>query len=109
MMREDNYFVWHFFLLKFIYSEKATKIQKVSKANHGVLNLPKNERLDNFHYINLSQPSVVWRIEDTINCFRDLLTFIQDKSKVDISKKNYRLLRIYELYQEMLQFEDFYP
>ena len=38
--------------------------------------LPKNERWDNFQYIKLSQHSFLGRIEDTINCFRDLLTFI---------------------------------
>ena len=37
--------------------------------------LPKNERWYNFHYIKLSQRSFYGRIEDTINCFRDLLTF----------------------------------
>ena len=37
--------------------------------------LPKNECWDNFRYIKLSQCSFFGRIEDTINCFRDLLTF----------------------------------
>ena len=44
-------------------------------AFYGVL--PKNERWDNFHYIKLSQRSFFGRIEDIINCFRDLLTFKQ--------------------------------
>ena len=37
--------------------------------------LPKTESWDNFKYINLSQRSFLGRIEDTINCFLDLLTF----------------------------------
>ena len=37
--------------------------------------LPKNERWDNFMYCKLSQRSFFGRIEDTINFFRDLLTF----------------------------------
>ena len=42
--------------------------------------LPKNERWDNFQYIKLSQRSFFGRIEDTINCFRDLLTFTSSSS-----------------------------
>ena len=38
--------------------------------------LPKNERWDKFQCIKLSQRSFFGRIEDTTNCFRDLLTFI---------------------------------
>ena len=41
--------------------------------------LPKNERWDNFHYIKLSQRLVFGRIKDTINCFRDLLTFTNNQ------------------------------
>ena len=37
--------------------------------------LPKNEHWDNFMNWKLSQCSFFGRIEDTINCFRDLLTF----------------------------------
>ena len=37
--------------------------------------LPKNERWVNFHYIKLSQCLFFGRIVDTLNCFRDLLTF----------------------------------
>ena len=37
--------------------------------------LPYNERWDNFQYVKLSQRSFFGRIEDTINCFQDLLTF----------------------------------
>ena len=38
--------------------------------------LPMNER---FQYIKLSQRSFFGRIEDTIICFRDLLTFSRKK------------------------------
>ena len=37
--------------------------------------LPKNERWDNFQYIKVYQRSFFGRIEDTIICFRDCLTF----------------------------------
>ena len=37
--------------------------------------VPKNERWDNFMYWKLSQRSFFGRIEDTIICFRDCLTF----------------------------------
>ena len=38
--------------------------------------LPQNERRDNFQHIKLSQRSGFFlRIEDTIICFRDCLTF----------------------------------
>ena len=58
--------------------EAATDIkgQKISKANHFVLNSPKKERWDNFHYMKLSQRSFFGTIEDIINCFGDLLTII---------------------------------
>ena len=42
--------------------------------------LPQNERWDNFHYIKLSQRSFFGRIEDIMNCFRDLLTFSCDQT-----------------------------
>ena len=42
--------------------------------------LPRNERLDNFHYMKLSQRSFFGRIEDIINCLRDLLTFSCDQT-----------------------------
>jgi hypothetical protein len=44
--------------------------------------LPKNERWDNFRYIKLSQRSFFGKIEDTINCFQDLLTFRKIVGKV---------------------------
>ena len=37
--------------------------------------LPNNDCWDNFQYTKLSQHSFFGKIEDTINCFRDLLTF----------------------------------
>ena len=43
--------------------------------------LSKNECWDNFSYIKLSQRSFFGRIEDTINCFQDLLTFKQHHSQ----------------------------
>ena len=52
---------------------------KVKQSRKQILEssiLPKNERCDNFHYMKLSQRSSFGRIEETINCFRDLLTFM---------------------------------
>ena len=37
--------------------------------------LSKNKHWDDFQYIKLSHCLFLGRIEDTINCFRDLLTF----------------------------------
>ena len=51
------------------------KGQTISKKIMVSSTLPKNERWDNFRYIKLSQRSFFGKIEDTINCFRDLLTF----------------------------------
>ena len=47
------------------FDEFLSKGQTISKANYGVL----NNRGDKFQYIKLSQCSIFWRIEDTINCF----------------------------------------
>ena len=48
--------------------------------------LLKNERWDNFQYIKLFQRSFFGGIEDTINCFRDLLTFtVQTRQSVLMS------------------------
>ena len=58
----------------------ALKGQTISNANHGLLNSPKKQTKctqDNFG-----------RIEETINCFRDLLTFSTNKDFVAISKKD---------------------
>ena len=58
------------------YIQDWLKVRKSRKQIMVSSILPKNERWDNFHYIKLSQRSFFGRIEDTINCFRDLLTFI---------------------------------
>ena len=54
------------FLLKVRQSRKQIIVSSI---------LLKNARWDNFQYTKLSQRSFFGRIEDTINCFRDLLTF----------------------------------
>ena len=48
--------------------------------------LPKNQLWDNLQYIKLSQRLFFGRIEDTINCFRDLMTFNHTRQTQPISK-----------------------
>ena len=58
--------------------KKRSPLLKVRKSRVQIMVssiLPKNERWDNFHYIKLSQRSFFGRIDDTINCFQDLLIF----------------------------------
>ena len=50
--------------------------------------LPKNERWDNFQYIKLPQRSFFGRIEDTINCFPDLLTFRNSSKYMTVEFRN---------------------
>ena len=55
---------------------------KVSKSREQFMVssiLPKNERWDNFMYWKLSQCSFFGRIEDTIICFPDCLTFTKSR------------------------------
>ena len=83
------------------------KVSKSRKHFMVSLILPKKERWDNFHNIKLSQRSFFGRIKDTINCFRDLLTFSvqMDKGKCSEmcvihclgSKKHYFLPKINKL------------
>ena len=54
---------------------RYVKGHTISKANYGVLNSPQKRTLGWFQYIKLSQRSFLGRIEDNLNCFRDLLTF----------------------------------
>ena len=58
---------------------KQSKGQKFSKANYGFLNSPKKRTKDTILSIEEAQDiqsySFFGRIEDTINCFRDLLNF----------------------------------
>ena len=58
-----------------IFERHPLKVRQSPKQIMASSILPKNERWDNFQYIKLSQRSFFGRIEDTINCFRDLLTF----------------------------------
>jgi hypothetical protein len=57
-----KFLFWNLFLGYAALWEASTDIkgQKISKANHGVLNSPKKERCDNFHYIKLPQRSFFW-------------------------------------------------
>ena len=56
-----------------------TKGQKISKANYGFLNSPKKQTkltiLSKEDAQDSEFRSFFGRIEETINCFRDLLTF----------------------------------
>ena len=60
-------FMVHYWLLKVRQSRNQIMVSSI---------LPKNERWDNFHHIKLSQRPFFKRKEDTIDCFRDLLTII---------------------------------
>ena len=77
--------IWLTFLSTAIYSlKKDLSLLKVSKSRKQIMVssiLPKNERnllswVEKMLKI-LSIVCFLWRIEDTINCFRDLLTFIR--------------------------------
>ena len=70
-------FIAHF-LRKFSLTmlTRQGKGQKISKANHGFLNSPKKRtKLTILSKKDPQDSEFFERIEDTINCFRDLLTF----------------------------------
>ena len=55
------------------------KGQTISKGNYGVFNSPKKRTLGWFSVHEIIPTFVFGRIEDTMNCYRDLLTFIRNK------------------------------
>ena len=61
--------------------------------------LPQNELWDNFQYIKSSQCSFFGRIEDTINCFQCLLTFIWTQKNCSLSLFNYNVKNVIEKFR----------
>ena len=72
LMNTDN---WTQVRKRYFQEQRLIKVRQSRKQIMVSSILPNNECWDNFQYIKLSQRSFFGRIEDTINCFRDLLTF----------------------------------
>ena len=78
-----------------------SKGQTISKANYGVLNSPKKRTkltiLSKEEAQDSEFRSFFGRIEDTINCFRDLLTFSTSgnlDSKIATISKSFRIIQV---------------
>ena len=72
--------------------------------------LPKNENWGDFMYWKLSQQFVFVRIEDIINCFRDLLIFSKEVrgSNLQLLSCYYFLITITEyIFEYLIEKEDF--
>ena len=97
-----QFFFWSNFLMQFIYYPSGSticngvkahlKVSKSRKKNMVSSILPNNERWDNFMYWKLSQRSFFGRIEDTIICFWDFLTFRRSQLIVHL-KPNLKTFR----------------
>ena len=62
--------------MKYFVDWTCTKGQTISKANYGFLNSPKKRmKLTILSKEHAQDREFFWRIEETIICFRDLLTF----------------------------------
>ena len=75
--KEERYSI---FILKVRQSQKQIVVSSI---------LPKNDRWDNFIHWKLSQRLFFGRIEDTIHCFWDLLTFTGNMGEGEVENSNW--------------------